>query len=85
MSCYILNFKHYHYENGFIVIPLLKSEVIFKEKSASLRRARNVFGSLLEVNKMLSKELRESTRDAHIPGLVKFRKENHYQLSIDSP
>lgn len=42
-SCYILNFKHFHHENGFIVITLLKSKVIFRKKSESLKRARNIF------------------------------------------
>lgn len=28
MSCCVLNFKHFHYENGFIVITLLENKAI---------------------------------------------------------
>lgn len=42
MNCYILNFKHY-YKNSFIVITLLTSKVICREKAQSLRQARNIF------------------------------------------
>ena len=43
MSCYSLNFKHFRYENGFIVITLLKSKVICREKGKNLKRTRNIF------------------------------------------
>lgn len=43
MSCYILIFKHFHYENGFIVVTLWKGKVLCREKVESLRKARNVF------------------------------------------
>lgn len=40
-------------------------------------------GSLLEVNKKLSKWLRGSTLRAYIPCLMRLRKGNNYKLSID--
>lgn len=43
MSCCILNFKHFHYENGFIIVTLLKSKVICRKKAENLRKARNIF------------------------------------------
>lgn len=43
MSCYSLNFKYFRYENGFIVIILLKSKVICREKGKNLKRIRNIF------------------------------------------
>lgn len=43
MSCYILIFKQFHFENGFIIVTLLKGKVLCREKVESLRKARNVF------------------------------------------
>lgn len=40
MSCCALNFKHFHYENGLIVIPLLGSTAICTERGGGEEKKR---------------------------------------------
>lgn len=37
MSCCVLNFKHFHYENGLIVITLLENTAICTERGGGER------------------------------------------------